>query len=55
MKLARIISPFALSAVLFVLAYLSSLNSDSGYFPIILLGIGVLLTIVGISVLFSAK
>ncbi len=34
MKVARIVAPFGLSAVLFILAYLSSKDSDSGYFPI---------------------
>ena len=55
MKLARIIAPFSLSAVLFVLAYLSSIDPGSGYFPILLLGIGIVLAIVGGAVLFSNK
>ena len=53
MNTARIISPFALSAVLFVLAYLSSKDSDSGFFPIMLFGIGVILAIVGAATIFS--
>jgi hypothetical protein len=47
MKVARIVAPFGLSAVLFVLAYLSSLDPLSGYFPILLLVIAV--------VIFSGK
>jgi len=53
MNTARIIAPFALSAVLFILAYLSSLDNSSGFFPIMLFGIGVLLAIVGIAAIFS--
>jgi hypothetical protein len=53
MNAARIIAPFALSAVLFVLTYLSSLNDGSGFFPIMLCGIGALLAIVGIAAIFS--
>ncbi|MBI4295257.1 MAG: hypothetical protein HY669_03725 [Chloroflexi bacterium] len=55
MKLARIIAPFSLSAVLFILAYLSSKDSDSGLFPIMLMGIGIVLAIVGIAAIFSDK
>ena len=54
-KVARIVAPFGLSAVLFVLAYLSSLDPLSGYFPIILLAIGVVLAVAGIAAIFSAK
>jgi len=53
MNAARIIAPFTLSAVLFILAYLSSLDNDSGFFPIMLYGIGALLAIVGIAAVFS--
>jgi len=55
MKVARIVAPFGLSAVLFILAYLSSKEINSGYFPIILMGIGIVLAIVGIAALFSDK
>ena len=55
MKVARIVAPFGLSAVLFILAYLSSKDSNSGYFPIILMGIGIVLAIVGIAAVFSNK
>jgi len=55
MKLARIIAPFSLSAVLFILSYLSSIDPGSGYFPILLMGIGIILAIVGIAVVFSNK
>jgi hypothetical protein len=55
MKVARIVAPFGLSAVLFILAYLSSKDSDSGYFPIMLMGIGIALAIVGIAAIFSNK
>jgi len=55
MKLARIVAPFSLSAVLFILAYLSSKDIDSGNFPILLMGIGIVLAIVGIAAIFSSK
>jgi hypothetical protein len=55
MKVARIVSPFSLSAVLFVLAYLSSKDAGSGYFPIMLMGIGIVLAIVGVAAVFSTK
>jgi len=55
MKLARIAAPFGLSAVLFILAYLSSMDPRSGYFPIILLVIGIALVIVGSAAIFSNK
>jgi hypothetical protein len=55
MKLARIIAPFSLSAVLFILAYLSSKDSASGLFPIMLMGIGIVLAIVGTAAIFSNK
>jgi hypothetical protein len=54
-KVARIVAPFGLSAVLFVLSYLSSVDPDSGYFPIILLVIAVVLAIVGVAAIFSGK
>ena len=53
MKLARIIAPFGLSAVLFILAYLSSKDGGSGYFPILLMAIGIALVIVGSAAIFS--
>jgi hypothetical protein len=55
MKVARIVAPFGLSAVLFILAYLSSIEPDSGYFPIVLLVIGIVFAIVGSAVLFSSE
>jgi hypothetical protein len=55
MNSARIAAPFGLSAVLFVLPYLSSKDSGSGYFPVMLMGIGLLLAIVGIPAIFSNK
>jgi hypothetical protein len=55
MKVAKIVSPFGLSAVLFILAYLSSLDERSGIFPLMLMAIGIILTIVGIAVVFSNK
>lgn len=55
MKVARIIAPFSLSAVLFVLAYLSSKDSGSGYFPVMLMGIGIVLAIVGVAAVFSTR
>ena len=41
MNIARVVAPFSVSVVLFILAYLSSQDSGSGDFPIILLGVGV--------------
>ena len=55
MKVARIVAPFSLSAVLFILSYLSSIDPGSGYFPIVLMGIGIVLAIVGIAAIFSSK
>jgi len=55
MKLARIVAPFGLSAVLFILAYLSSKDSASGYFPLMLMGIGIVLAIVGVAAIFSNR
>jgi len=55
MKVARIVASFGLSTVLFILAYLSSKDSDRRYFPIMLMGIGIALAIVGIAAIFSNK
>ena len=55
MKVARIVAPFGLSAVLFILSYLSSIDPGSGYFPLLLLVIGIVFAIVGGAVLFSNK
>jgi len=55
MKVARIAAPFSLSAVLFILAYLSSKDTSSGYFPVMLMGIGIVLAIVGVAAIFSSK
>jgi len=55
MKVARIAAPFGLSAVLFILAYLSSKDTSSGYFPVMLMGIGIVLAIIGIAAVFSNK
>jgi hypothetical protein len=52
-KARRIIAPFSVSALLFVLAYLSSKDSGSGLFPVMLMVIGVLLAIVGTAAIFS--
>ena len=55
MRVARILGPFGLSGVLFILAYLSSRDSGSGMFPLMLMGIGVIMAIVGITALFSKQ
>jgi hypothetical protein len=55
MKIAKIVARLGLSAVLFVLAYLSSQDTASGYFPLMLMGIGIVLAIVGIAAIFSNK
>jgi hypothetical protein len=54
-KVARIVAPFGLSTVLFILAYLSSKDTSSGYFPVMLMGIGIVLAIVGTAAIFSSK
>jgi hypothetical protein len=53
MKLARIIAPFSLSAVLFVLSYVSLRDIESGFYSILLLVIGIALAIVGSVAVFS--
>jgi len=53
MKLARIIAPFSLSAVLFILSYVSLKDIESGFYSILLLIIGIALAIVGTVAVFS--
>jgi len=53
MKIARIIAPFSLSAVLFVLSYVSLKDIESGFYSILLLIIGIALAIVGTVAVFS--
>jgi len=55
MKLARIIAPFGLSAVLFILSYVSLKDIGSGFYSILLLVIGIALVIVGSAAIFSNK
>ena len=55
MKLARIIAPFSLSAVLFILSYLSLKDIGSGFYSILLMVIGIALVIVGSAAIFSNK
>ena len=55
MKLARIVAPFSLSAVLFVLSYLSVRDMNEGFYSILLLVIGIALAIVGSAAVFSDK
>ncbi len=55
MKAARIVAPFGLSLVLFILSYLSSRDANSGFFPIMLLFIGVIFAIVGTFAIFTNK
>lgn len=55
MRGVRILAPFGLSAVLFILAYLSSRDTRSGSFPLMLFGFGMILAIVGVVALFSDK
>ena len=55
MRVTKILAPFVLSAILFVLAYLSSRDSGSGIFPIMLLGIGIILAVVGVAAVFTDK
>ncbi len=55
MKVARIIAPFSLSAVLFILSYVSLKDIGSGFYSILLMVIGVGLVVVGIAAIFSDK
>lgn len=55
MKIARILAPFGLSAVLFILSYLSSRDEGSGMFPLMLMGIGILLALIGVAAIFTGK
>jgi hypothetical protein len=55
MKVARIIAPFSLSAVLFILSYVSLKDIGSGFYSILLMGIGIILAVVGIAAIFSNK
>ncbi len=55
MKIVRVLAPFGLSAVLFILAYLSGKETNSGSFPVVLLGMGIILAVVGIIAIFSEK
>ena len=55
MKIARIIAPFGLSAVLFILSYVSLKDIESGFYSILLMVIGVVLVGVGIAAIFSNK
>ena len=55
MKVARIVAPFGLSAVLFILSYVSLKDIGSGFYSILLLVIGVVLVVVGIAAIFSNK
>jgi len=55
MRVARIVAPFGVSVVLFVLAYLSSKDINSGYFPVMLMGIGIVLAFIGAAAIFSDK
>lgn len=55
MNAARVIAPFGVSAVLFVLSYLSSREPNSGMFPLLLLGVGLILAFVGVAAVFSDR
>jgi hypothetical protein len=55
MNAAKIIAPIGASTVLFVLAYLSSRDSNSGFFPIMLFVVGFVFAVAGIAAIFSVK
>jgi hypothetical protein len=55
MKLTKIIAPFSLSAVLFILSYVSLKDIGSGFYSILLMVIGIALVVVGIAAIFSDK
>jgi len=52
MKAVRILAPFGLSTVLFILSYLSSTRANSGSYPVMLMGIGMVLAVVGTIAIF---
>jgi hypothetical protein len=54
-KLARIVAPFSLSAVLFILSYISLKEIESGFYSIMLLVIGIALVAIGTTAIFSNK
>lgn len=55
MKISRIVAPFGLSAVLFILSYVSLKDIGSGFYSIVLLIIGIALAAVGAAAAFSSK
>jgi hypothetical protein len=55
MKVAKIVAPFGLSAVLFILSYVSLKDIESGFYSILLLIIGIALAAVGTTAIFSNK
>jgi ABC-type nickel/cobalt efflux system permease component RcnA len=56
MKVVRIVAPFGLSAVLFVLSYLNLQNEvGGGFYSILLLIIGIALSVVRSAAIFSDK
>jgi len=54
-KIARIVAPYCLSALMFILTYLAVQISDSGFYPLILLILGIIFAIVGIYFSLSDK
>jgi hypothetical protein len=55
MRLAKIVAPFSLSAVLFILSYLSLKTMNEGFYSLLLLAIGIALIIVGSAAIFSNR
>ena len=55
MQVARIVAPFGLSAVLFILSYVSLKDIESGFYSILLLVIGIALAAVGTVAIFSKE
>ena len=53
MNVVKVLAPFGLSAVLFVLAYLSLVQDLSGFFVMLLFGAGAIMAIIGAVALFS--
>ena len=53
MNIVRVLAPFGLSAVLFILAYLSLVEDLSGFFVMLLFGAGAIMAVVGAVALFS--
>ncbi len=55
MRAVKVIAPFGVGAILFILAYLSSLDVRSGYFPLAMFAVGIGLCLVGAAAIFTDR